>query len=58
MCRKHIKYDGFRQVSLFQLFSELDAIQSSFGCLFASFLGTLGSVFLICECLGAMLELR
>ena len=40
------------------MFSELDDIQSTFGCLFGSFLGTLGSVFLIFEGLGSGSEIR
>ena len=53
MCWKHSKYNGFRKVSLFQVISELDHFQSTFGCLFGSFLGTLGSFFIICQCLGS-----
>ena len=49
---------GFREVSLFHVFSELDDIQSTFGCLFGSFLGTLGLLFLICEGLGSRSEIR
>ena len=47
------KYCGFREVSLFHVFSELVDIQSTFGCLFSSLLGTLGSLFLIFEGLGS-----
>ena len=45
--KKHSKYCGFREFSLFHVFSELVDIQSTFGCLFGSLLGTLGSLFLI-----------
>ena len=58
MCRKHNKYRGSHEFTLFQLCSELDAVQSCFGCLFVSFLNTLGSLFLICEGLGGMVEIR
>ena len=57
-CWKHSKYRGFQEVSLFHVFSELDDIQSTFGCLFGMFLGTLGSLFLICEGLGSRSEIR
>ena len=39
----------FVRFHFFHVFSELDDIQSTFGCLFRSFLGTLGSLFLIFE---------
>ena len=54
---KHNKYCGFREVSLFHVFSELVDIQSTFGCLFGSFWGTLGSLFLICEGPGSRCEM-
>ena len=38
--------------------SELVGIQSTFGCLFSRFLGTLGSLFLIFEGLGSRSENR
>ena len=47
------KYGGFREVSLFHVFSELVDIQSTFGCLFGRFLGTLGSLFVIFEGVGS-----
>ena len=55
-CAENI-YGGFREVSLFHVFSELDDIQSTFGCLFGSFLGTLGLLFLICEGPGSRSEI-
>ena len=55
---KHSKYNGFREVSLFHVFSELVDIQSTFGCLFGRFLGTLGSLFLIFEGLRSRSENR
>ena len=58
MCWKHGKYFGSREVSLFRVFSELVDIQSTLGCLFGSFLGTLGALFLICEGLGSRSENR
>ena len=51
-------YNGFREVSLFQVISELDDFQSTFGCLFGSFLGTLGSLFLSFQALGSRSENR
>ena len=51
-------YCGFREVSLLHVFSELDDIQATFLCLFGSFLGTLGSLFLICEGPGSRSEIR
>ena len=41
-CAENIVNTGFRWVSLFHIFHELDDIQSAFGCLFSSFLETLG----------------
>jgi hypothetical protein len=55
---KHFKYLGFREVSLFHVFSELVDMQLTFGCLFSSFLGSLDSVFLIFEGLGSRSENR
>mgnify|MGYP007111536035 CR=1 FL=1 len=46
------------KVSLFLVISELDHFQSTFGCLFGSFLGTLGSLFLIFQGLGSTSEDR
>ena len=48
----------FERFNFFLVLSELDAIQSTFGCLFGSFLGTLGSLFLICESPGSRSEIR
>ena len=39
-CVENIINTGFREVSHFHVFSELDDIQSTFGCLFDGFLGT------------------
>jgi hypothetical protein len=55
--RHRMSYSGFRGVSLFQIFSELDDFQSTSGCLFGSFLGTLGALFLIFWCLGSRSEI-
>ena len=48
----------FERFHFCHVFSELDDIQSTFGCLFYSFLGTLGSLFLICEGPGSRSEIR
>ena len=55
-CWKHSKYCGFRQVSLFHVFRELDDIQSAYGCLFSSFLDTLGWLFLTLDGVGSKRE--
>ena len=55
---KHIKYLGFREVSLFHVFSELDDIQSTFLYFIGSFLGASGALFLICEGLEGRSEIR
>ena len=52
-CVENIANTGFREVSLFHVFSELVDIQSTFGCLFGRFLGTLGSLFVIFEGVGS-----
>ena len=58
-CAEHVLNTMvFVSLHFFQLFSKLDAVQLSFGCLFGSFLETLGSLFLICERLGGMVEIR
>ena len=56
-CAENIVNTNFREVSLFHVFSELDDIQSTFGFLFGSFWGTLGSLFLICEGPGSRSEI-
>ena len=53
---KHCKCIGICEVSLFHIFSELVDVQSTFGCLFGRFLGTLGSLFLIFDGLGSRCE--
>ena len=58
MCWKHVKYNGFREVSLFHVFGELDDVQSTFGCLFDSFLGTWNSLLQIFAGLGSRSENR
>ena len=58
MCWKHFKYTAFRMVSLFHVCSELGDIQSTCGCLFDRVLDTLGLLFLICEGLRGVVEIR
>ena len=58
MCENIVNTSGFRDVSLFHVFSELVDIQSTFGCLFGRFLGTLGSLFVIWEGVGSRYENR
>jgi hypothetical protein len=55
---KQCEYFGFRQVSLFHVFSELDDIRLTFGCLFDRFLGTWNSLFLIFGSLGNRSAIR
>ena len=42
----------------FHVFSELDDIQLTFGCLFGNFGGTWNSLFLVFEGLGSRYEIR
>ena len=48
----------FVRFHFFLVFSELEDIQSTFGCLFSSFGGTWNSLFLIFEGLGSRYEIR
>ena len=58
MCLIQCKFCGFREVSLFHVFSELVDIQLTSGCLFSRFWGALDLLFLAFEGLGNRFENR